>query len=61
MALKDGSIQITTRVNADVAQMMLAVAAEQKRSLANLFLVAVDEYVRKHKVEKAVSLEDKAA
>ena len=48
----DKQIQVTTRVSGELANELLAMAAAEKRSLSNILLLAVEDFVAKWKAEQ---------
>lgn len=47
-------VQITTRVEAELADRLMAIAAAERRSLSNLLVFAVEAYVAEYEAKLAV-------
>jgi len=45
-------IQVTTRVSGEMAADLLALAAQERRSLSNLLTLAIEEFVAKWKADQ---------
>ena len=47
-------VQITTRVEAELADRLMAIAAAERRSLSNLLVLAVEAYVADYEAKLAL-------
>jgi len=50
--MNNKQVQVTTRVSGELASDLLAMAATEKRSLSNLLVLAIEDFIAKWKTDQ---------